>query len=324
MHYEYDELFDSDVPDPETLRSMYPSISQPSHGMSRWVDEEFSGSQICYTNEDTYASVRDNIADYLAAKVASGSVPGVDILSLDIAQSDNPDFCKCKDCTAMFSKTGSNSRRRGRFCEPTVGGARTRNMRGYIIRFSHIWGNNAPPKRMTVSEYVHVTFCTDLCCTAHPADGWLCTGKTAAGVNNKDYASWLRGWLDLTENVYVWHYYLPQHLLQYNVVDDVLLRDFRFSRECGVKGVFYNARDTEGFGAEQIRYQLLAELNWRPDMTDEEYEALMCELLEKEYGEGWDCVRDYITMWTKAQDDETHECLLARNRRKQSHVGQPR
>ena len=102
MHYEYDELFDSDVPDPETLRSMYPSISQPSHGMSRWVDEEFSGSQICYTNEDTYASVRDNIADYLAAKVASGSVPGVDILSLDIAQSDNPDFCKCEDCTAMF------------------------------------------------------------------------------------------------------------------------------------------------------------------------------------------------------------------------------
>ncbi len=90
MHYEYDELFDSDVPDPETLRSMYPSISQPSHGMSRWVDEEFSGSQICYTNEDTYASVRDNIADYLAAKVASGNVPGVDILSLDIAQSDNP------------------------------------------------------------------------------------------------------------------------------------------------------------------------------------------------------------------------------------------
>ena len=111
--------------------------------------------------------------------------------------------------------------------------------------------------------------------------------------------------------LYVWHYYLPQHLLQYNVVDDVLLRDFRFFRECGVKGVFYNA-DTEGFGVEQIRYQLLAELNWRPDMTDEEYEALMCELLEKEYGEGWDCVRDYITMWTKAQDTRrTNACWHA-------------
>ncbi len=95
-----------------------------------------------------------------------------------------------------------------------------------------------------------------------------------------------------------------------------------FFRECGVKGVFYNA-DTEGFGVEQIRYQLLAELNWRPDMTDEEYEALMCELLEKEYGEGWDCVRDYITMWDEGTGYETHECLLARNRRKQSHVGQP-
>ena len=182
---------------------------------------------------------------------------------------------------------------------------------GIYYQIFAYWGNNAPPKRMTVSEYVHVTFCTDLCCTAHPADGSLCTGKTAAGVNNKDYASWLRGWLSLTENVYVWHYYLPQHLLQYNVVDDVLLRDFRFFRECGVKGVFYNA-DTEGFGVEQIRYQLLAELNWRPDMTDEEYEALMCELLEKEYGEGWDCVRDYITMWTKAQDTRrTNACWHA-------------
>lgn len=310
MHYEYDELFDSDVPDPETLRSMYPSISQPSHGMSRWVDEEFSGSQICYTNEDTYASVRDNIADYLAAKVASGSVPGVDILSLDIAQSDNPDFCKCKDCTAMFSKTGSNSGAVVDFAN-RLSEELNEEYTGIYYQIFAYWGNNAPPKRMTVSEYVHVTFCTDLCCTAHPADGSLCTGKTAAGVNNKDYASWLRGWLDLTENVYVWHYYLPQHLLQYNVVDDVLLRDFRFFRECGVKGVFYNA-DTEGFGVEQIRYQLLAELNWRPDMTDEEYEALMCELLEKEYGEGWDCVRDYITMWTKAQDTRrTNACWHA-------------
>lgn len=310
MHYEYDELFDSDVPDPETLRSMYPSISQPSHGMSRWVDEEFSDSQICYTNEDTYASVRDNIADYLAAKVASGSVPGVDILSLDIAQSDNPDFCKCKDCTAMFSKTGSNSGAVVDFAN-RLSEELNEEYPGIYYQIFAYWGNNAPPKRMTVSEYVHVTFCTDLCCTAHPADGSLCTGKTAAGVNNKDYASWLRGWLDLTENVYVWHYYLPQHLLQYNVVDDVLLRDFRFFRECGVKGVFYNA-DTEGFGVEQIRYQLLAELNWRPDMTDEEYEALMCELLEKEYGEGWDCVRDYITMWTKAQDTRrTNACWHA-------------
>ena len=310
MHYEYDELFDSDVPDPETLRSMYPSISQPSHGMSRWVDEEFSGSQICYTNEDTYASVRDNIADYLAAKVASGNVPGVDILSLDIAQSDNPDFCKCKDCTAMFSKTGSNSGAVVDFAN-RLSEELNEEYPGIYYQIFAYWGNNAPPKRMTVSEYVHVTFCTDLCCTAHPADGSLCTGKTAAGVNNKDYASWLRGWLDLTENVYVWHYYLPQHLLQYNVVDDVLLRDFRFFRECGVKGVFYNA-DTEGFGVEQIRYQLLAELNWRPDMTDEEYEALMCELLEKEYGEGWDCVRDYITMWTKAQDTRrTNACWHA-------------
>lgn len=310
MHYEYDELFDSDVPDPETLRSMYPSISQPSHGMSRWVDEEFSGSQICYTNEDTYASVRDNIADYLAAKVASGSVPGVDILSLDIAQSDNPDFCKCKDCTAMFSKTGSNSGAVVDFAN-RLSEELNEEYTGIYYQIFAYWGNNAPPKRMTVSEYVHVTFCTDLCCTAHPADGSLCTGKTAAGMNNKDYASWLRGWLSLTENVYVWHYYLPQHLLQYNVVDDVLLRDFRFFRECGVKGVFYNA-DTEGFGVEQIRYQLLAELNWRPDMTDEEYEALMCELLEKEYGEGRDCVRDYITMWTKAQDTRrTNACWHA-------------
>ena len=246
MHYEYDELFDSDVPDPETLRSMYPSISQPSHGMSRWVDEEFSGSQICYTNEDTYASVRDNIADYLAAKVASGNVPGVDILSLDIAQSDNPDFCKCKDCTAMFSKTGSNSGAVVDFAN-RLSEELNEEYPGIYYQIFAYWGNNAPPKRMTVSEYVHVTFCTDLCCTAHPADGSLCTGKTAAGVNNKDYASWLRGWLSLTENVYVWHYYLPQHLLQYNVVDDVLLRDFRFFREWGVKGVFYNA-DTEGFG----------------------------------------------------------------------------
>lgn len=310
MHYEYDELFDSDVPDPETLRSMYPSISQPSHGMSKWVDEEFSGSQICYTNEDTYASVRDNIADYLAAKTASGSVPGVDILSLDIAQSDNPDFCKCKECTAMFSKTGSNSGAVVDFAN-RLSEELNEEYPGIYYQIFAYWGNNAPPKRMTVSEYVHVTFCTDLCCTAHPADGSLCTGKTAAGVNNKDYASWLRGWLDLTENVYVWHYYLPQHLLQYNVVDDVLLRDFRFFRECGVKGVFYNA-DTEGFGVEQIRYQLLAELNWRPDMTDEEYEALMCELLEKEYGEGRGCVRDYITMWTKAQDTRrTNACWHA-------------
>jgi hypothetical protein len=38
-------------------------------------------------------------------------------------------------------------------------------------------------------------------------------------------------------------------------------------------------------------------------MTEEEYEAKLCRLLQREYGEGWMYVRDYLDIWYMATND---------------------
>ena len=60
--------------------------------------------------------------------------------------------------------------------------------------------------------------------------------------------------------------------------------------------------DYGGFSIKRIEHQLIGELNWNIDMTREEFDDLLCTLLEREYGDGWKYVKEYIDHWNTAQD----------------------
>lgn len=57
------------------------------------------------------------------------------------------------------------------------------------------------------------------------------------GYNNFDYAEWIKGWCELSDNIYVWYYELDGCLGSINY-SDTLYDDLAFMYESGVKGVY--------------------------------------------------------------------------------------
>ena len=38
------------------------------------------------------------------------------------------------------------------------------------------------------------------------------------------------------------------------------------------------------------------------DMTEDEFEAYLCDILRREYGDGWKFIREYLDLWNRDQD----------------------
>ena len=137
-------------------------------------------------------------------------------------------------------------------------------------------------------------------CANHPVDGSECNSKVSPnGLNNKDYDELVRGWCAITDNFYVRNYGLNQHLLDSILIDNIY-DDMRYFRDMGVKGLLYELQGY-GLGIKRLEKQLVHEMNWNPDMTRAEYEALFCDILENEYGDGWVYIWEYVKEWALAQ-----------------------
>ena len=83
---------------------------------------------------------------------------------------------------------------------------------------------------------------------------------------------------------------------------DIVYDDIMFFKECGVRGLFFEA-ETHGIGMQHTMAELIYKMNWYPDMTEEEFDAVFNEVLEDDYGDGWAYIREYIDgVWRKSQD----------------------
>ena len=81
---------------------------------------------------------------------------------------------------------------------------------------------------------------------------------------------------------------------------DNLYDDMKFFFENGVQGMFFNS-DNQAISFNHLYLQLAYEMNWNPDMTREEYDALTEKLLELNYGDGWMYIEEYIDILQKRQ-----------------------
>lgn len=43
-------------------------------------------------------------------------------------------------------------------------------------------------------------------------------------------------------------------------------------------------------------------MNWNPDMTREEYDLALEHLLQKDYGDGYGYILEYLDIWQESQD----------------------
>ena len=289
---------------PVNPSNSYGDITNAHHGM---FNNNFAfyddSSQICYTSEDRYEEVHENVVEYIDAKLAAGYVVGDNFLDVDIAQHDSPTYCSCKNCKKVFGEEGGNSGAVVRFANRL-----SEEINEVDYSFSTpLWfkifaylGTNAPPKKTAPNDYICVTFCTDFNCSNHALDGSECDGTTSSGKNNRLYAEWLEGWCAICDKMYVWDYALDSGLAQYTVTDTIY-KDFRYLAKLGVIGIFWQCQ-VYGLGIQRVEHQLLWQLNWNMDMTEDEFEEYLCDILRREYGDGWKFIREYLDIWNAEQN----------------------
>ena len=299
MYIHYWGSYNNEKGTPTEAQNSYGTIPHCCHGLHFFSGTGGADKQICYTDDDIYEMCRDNVRDYIEAQLAAGKVIGRDFLAVDIAQNDTSEYCTCRECMKVFSTEGSNSGAVVRFAN-RLSEELNEDYPGLYYQIFAYAGSNAAPLKTKPNEFIHVTFCSDMNCSNHVFDGSECNGRSTFNMrNNKNYAAWLESWCKVSDNVYVWFYALDSVLQQYTTIDN-MYRDFRYFRDLGINGMFWQCQ-FYGLGIQRVQHQLLAEFQWNMDISEADFEYLLCDILKKEFGSGWSSVREYIRMWDESQ-----------------------
>ena len=299
MYIHYWGSYNNEKGTPTEAQNSYGTIPHCCHGLHFFSGTGGADKQICYTDDDIYEMCRDNVRDYIEAQLAAGKVIGRDFLAVDIAQNDTSEYCTCRECMKVFSAEGSNSGAVVRFAN-RLSEELNEDYPGLYYQIFAYAGSNAAPLKTKPNEFIHVTFCSDMNCSNHVFDGSECNGKSTFNqLTNKNYATWLESWCRVSENVYVWFYALDGALQQYTTIDN-MYRDFRYFRDIGINGMFWQCQ-FDGLGIQRVQHQLLAEFQWNMDISEGDFEYMLCDILKKEFGSGWSSVREYIKMWDESQ-----------------------
>ena len=288
---------DRTVPTAEQIS--YGSIPKACHGLQSqnfFESTNFIESQPCFTDEEAYETCRGNVEKFIAARYGK---PGFN--AVDIAVYDTDSYCFCDTCFEVFLEEGGNAGAVVRFANK-LSEEMNEKYPGLVYLIFAYQGTNVPPKKTAPNDMIYVTYCFDLNCSNHTIDGKNCSKKELSlGRRGTDFAAWFEGWCDLTDNIYVWYYTLGTALQAYTVIDNIY-DDYKYFAEHNVKGIFLETENYGEFGIKRIENQLEGAMAWDNDMTREEFEALYCRLLEKEYGPGWTLVYDYVEKWEESQD----------------------
>lgn len=284
---------------PTISQMSYGTVPKASHGLQAhnfFESENFLDSQPCFTDEDAYETCRANVDKYIASRCGDP-----DFKAVDLAVYDTDTYCFCDTCFEVFREEGGNAGAVVRFAN-RISEEMNEKYPGLAYLIFAYQGTNVPPKKTVPNDMIYVTYCFDLNCSNHTIDGKNCSDKKLS-LNRRasDFSKWFEGWCNLTDNIYVWYYTLGTALQAYTVIDNIY-DDYKYFAEQNVKGIFLETENCGEFGIKRIENQLAGAMVWDNDMTREEFEALYCRLLEKEYGPGWTFVYDYVEKWEESQD----------------------
>ncbi len=296
--------YKNDKGHPTEAQNSYGALANCCHGMqgNEWCGFSVAYEQMCYTSEDNYQACVESISAYIAGRLAAGSVIGLDLKAIDIAQGDNSNFCLCTECRQVFKEEGNHTGAVLRFAN-RLSEELNETYPGLLYQIFAYAETKEPPKKTVPNGFVHITFCSDLNCSLHRFDGSECSGNmlTAKGRSeNRTYAEWLEKWCAVSDNVYLWYYALDAGVSQYTVIDN-LYDDFSYFYKLGVCGIFYQCQ-FYGLGEQRIIHQLVSEFNRSPEMSREEFDAIYADILHREFGDGWELIRDYIADHQASQD----------------------
>ena len=262
---------------------------------------DWAWDQPCWLDEDFYEVSLEDITAFIQKRLDAGAVLGDDLVFIDVAHGDNAEWCKCKECAALYRAEGPTHASHILKWINRLSEELNETYPGLYYGIFAYQGTNKLPKTIRPNEHIFITYCYDDSCSAHSLDGKDCDEdpiKNLGLLNRGDHdnrimSADLLDWLAVTKNVYVWYYGLMNGFSTMSFVHTVR-DDITFFYKNGVKGVFWESED-RGFSTGKISKLIAAELLWNVDMTDEEYDECLGRVLRHLYGEdAVSAVREYV------------------------------
>jgi len=291
----------------ETIEAGYINLYNSNSNVLKFLE------QPCFTDEYIIEATIAHHTDTIEAKIAAGQEVGREITFIDVAQTDNSDFCYCENCYEYIILDGSPSGTALYFAN-AIADYFAENYPGVYVGMFAYAGTNKPPKVSVPRENVSVAYCyftvpgAITWCGNHPLHGEDCNPADGAlaYISNKEYDEEIRGWLEITSRVTVWTYpanWYYDHLPSY--VFDNIYEEYKHFYELGVYGIYPCMSYAEYWSPQDFIIPfLISELCWNADITKEEYDALVEEYFTIFYGEGSRYLLEYVD-WCDKVEKET-------------------
>ena len=242
--------------------------------------------QPCLTDPAVYEKVLEGVRSWLRDN------PEAKIVS--VSQNDSyadGRGCQCENCRKLDEEEGTPMGSLLTFVNRIAGDIKDEFPDVMVDTLAYRYTRKAP-KHLKPADNVIIRLCSIECCFSHPLS-YGCE-------RNREFAADLEAWSKICKNLFIWDY-TTDFLYYVNPFPNlsVLYDDIRFYVAHNAIGLFEqgNGQSLSGeFG--ELRAYLIAHLEWNPDMTREEYFALMDDFLEGYYGAGWKHIRRYIDLTT--------------------------
>ena len=201
---------------------------------------ENAGSQLCYTNPDTYRLVLESLERFVAADRAAN--PADPPLVYDFTQGDNSDFlCLCPECSKVIAKydredgghkDGGDAGLQLEFVNRLARDIRKKYPGVQLRTFAYVSTERAPkPGTISVEPNVRIWWCDVYSHSDHTIP------LRTPGHYNERQAREFEEWRQLTGNIEVWDYMLSGGAMP-EVAPDAIKADAAFFAESGVPMLF--------------------------------------------------------------------------------------
>ncbi len=257
------------------------------------------GQQPCLSNSQVYDTVLKNVRSWLK------SYGNASIIS--ISQNDsyiNQKGCQCSQCSALNQKYGSESGSLIVFINKIANEIRDEFPNVMIETLAYRY-TLQPPVGLEVADNVLIRLCPIDCCQAHGLNDRCCDA-------NKKFVEALEGWSKICKHLSIWDYtssfanYLTVFPNIYTMYENI-----RYFASNHVVNIFGEGNYNSKSGTfEELCAYLYAKMLWNPDMTREEYDALIDDFLQGYYGTGWEYIRRFIDC-TEERGNESHFTIFS-------------
>lgn len=246
-------------------------------------------AQLCLSNPEVLEIVCKNL------KAAIDKKP--EALYWSVSQNDNVNYCKCDKCAALDKKYAAFAPEDKMYS--THGGEKYPALgSGSIIWFVNQVAERFPDKIISTLAYQYSRVPPKDIVPAKNVNIMLCSIESSRNdpmeVGDTSFASDLRGWGKITNNILIWDYTIRfSNLLAPFPNLRVLQPNIQFLRRNNVSALFEQGNIQKGGEAAPLRAYLIARMLWNPDINIQKETD---EFLKAYYGIAAPEVKEYINL----------------------------